>query len=135
MTARTAKRWIWPAGVAAVLAASAGHASTAGEGPAPLVDRSGALADLPPPSDDMARVVLRCTVRADRSVDHCTIASEFPRGHGLGDAALRMSDMIRVGAETFSPDMVGARVDIPINFERDPDANDMPSGVAAMPSP
>jgi hypothetical protein len=116
---------------AASALAGAGQAATGGDGSGPLVD---GLPDQPATAVK-AHVVLRCTVKADRSVDDCVVASESPSGQGLGEAALRISGQIRVSPETFGPDFVGEKVEIPINFERDPDPGDMPADVAAMPSP
>jgi len=74
-----------------------------------------------------ARVVLRCKVKADATVEQCVVASETPAGHGLGDAAVRLSSNIRIQADTFKPSMVGSEVEIPIRFEPDdPSVADMP---------
>ena len=43
-----------------------------------------------------------------------------------------MVQQFKIKAETFKPEMVGATVSIPINFAPDPEADDMPSGVAAV---
>lgn len=118
--------------------AGAGHATPGDDGRAPLIGQPDGPAATPQADqsaaeDGKARVVLRCIVNADRSVGHCVVASESPPGRGLGDAALRMSAQIRIQPETFEPGMVGSAVDIPMNFEREPDSGDMPGGVAASP--
>jgi hypothetical protein len=81
--------------------------------------------DSPPGS---GRVILTCQVLADRSVGGCQVAHEAPAGHGLGEAALRMTRDIKIPRDTFKPEMVGAEVDIPLSFSLDADAGDMPTG-------
>jgi hypothetical protein len=128
------------AGAAGLLLAGTSYASTdhLGGGPlvgAPVAPAAPAAAPTPDaPSDQGAvHVVLRCVVMTDATVDHCQVASETPPGHGLGEAALRMSRQIRINRESFTRDMVGQAVDIPLSFAPDAADDDMPSGVAAMP--
>ncbi|HEY5409971.1 MAG TPA: energy transducer TonB [Caulobacteraceae bacterium] len=134
MTGRLATKGFWLAGLAGLLLAGAGHATPANSGSAPLVDKD-PLASLQAPGAATGHVVLRCQVTADRSVDHCLVANETPPGHGLGEAALRMVQQFRIKPETFRPEMVGQMVNIPLSFEPDADADDMPDGVAATPAP
>jgi hypothetical protein len=131
----TGPRLIWLSGLAGMLMAGIGHA-TPSDGSGPLVSGTSPPEESDMPSDVIkAHVVLRCTINADRSVDHCIVVSETPSGQGLGDAALRLAPQIRVNPDTFASDLVGSKVDVPLSFERDPSPDDMPSGVAAMPSP
>jgi hypothetical protein len=122
---------------AVVLAASApALANPVDRGPGPLVPKGPAAAPAEPelPVDGKtARVVLRCIVMVDATVDKCTVAHETPMGHGLGDAALRMSRQIKISPENFSRDIVGEQVDIPLNFSRDEEVADMPPGSAPTP--
>jgi hypothetical protein len=123
-------RWIWVTGALSLLTAGLGHASTPGVGQAPMAGK--AVRAAPHPADEAppgsGRVVLTCQVLADRSVGGCQVAHEAPAGHGLGDAALRMTRDIKIPRETFKPEMVGAEVDIPLRFSLDADAGDMPMG-------
>lgn len=131
---RPTKRWMWLAGVAGLLLAGAAHATPGDDRSGPLVDQGAGLTAPPAsPEGPTAHVVLQCIVNSDRSVDHCAVVSEAPAGHGLGEAALRMAAQIRVSPDSFGPDMVGKRVEIPVDLELDSDPDDMPSGVAAMP--
>jgi len=129
MNKRTARRWSWLAGAAVLMAAAAGHASTTSQSAGPL--------DQGPDNQGeglSVKVVLHCRVKADATVDQCTVASENPTGHNLGEAAVRMSSQIRIDQATFSPEMVGQMIDIPIRFAPDaPPDGDMPSGVAQTP--
>ena len=135
MTGLAVKRLSWLTGLAGLLLAGVAHATPGAAGPGPLINGQTA----PPEASDMppggatAHVVLRCIVNADRSVDHCVVVSETPSGQGLGDAALRLSGQIRVDPQTFAPDMIGEKVEVPLNFSRDPSPDDMPDGVAEMP--
>jgi hypothetical protein len=128
-------RLISLSGLAGLLFAGVAHATPGAGTPGPLVNTPPPDASDAPSSGDKAHVVLRCTVNADRSVDHCTVVSETPSGQGLGEAALRLAPDIRVNPETFESGMVGSRVDVPLSFSREPIPDDMPDGVAAMPSP
>jgi hypothetical protein len=118
------------AGAAALLAAAPGLANPVDSGPGPLVPKAPQSA--PPsqpelPADSTtARVVLRCIVMVDATVDKCQVARETPTGHGLGDAALRMAHQIKISPENFSKDIVGEVVDIPLSFTRDEEVADMP---------
>ncbi len=120
-------RWIWLAGALGLMAAGAAHASTSGAGQGPVAAK--AVAD-PPATETLppgsGRVVLTCLVLADRSVGRCQVAREAPAGHGLGEAALRMSREIRIPADSFTADMIGEPVDIPLSFSLEADASDMP---------
>jgi TonB family protein len=130
-----AKRWFWLAGVASLLLAGVSHATPAGAPAGPLVSGKDEPASIAQdPGAAPGQVVVRCQVTADRTVDHCRVTNETPAGHGLGEAALRMVQQFKIKAETFKPEMVGATVSIPINFAPDPEADDMPSGVAASPA-
>ena len=116
-------------GVLGVSLAGPGLASTDGVGAGPMARKDApaphAQEAAPPPGS--GRVVLRCQVLSDRSVGECQVAHEAPAGHGLGEAALRLTRDIRIPSETFKPDMVGAMVDIPLRFAIDADAGDMPT--------
>jgi hypothetical protein len=124
-------RWAGLAGALGLAFAGAGHASTpAAAQQAPLAGKAAPQADaneapLPPGE---AHVVLRCQVLSDRTVGECEVAHEAPAGHGLGEAALRMTRDIRIQPEAFKPDMVGAVVDIPLSFALDAESGDMPTG-------
>lgn len=114
-----------------VLLAGGAEASTA-DPQAPLAPVKPPSSSAPPepdlPDDGAhARVVLRCIVMVDATVDKCEVAHETPAGHGLGEAALRMSREIKLSPDTFRRDMVGQEVDIPLNFARDEQAGDMPT--------
>jgi hypothetical protein len=127
-----ATAWLWLTGAAALFAAGAGYASTPGQGSGPLAP---GLDDPSTHSDPASvKVVLHCRVKADATVDQCTVVSETPPGHNLGAAAVRMSSQIKIDAETFSPDMVGQMIDVPLSFApATPPDGDMPNGVAAKP--
>lgn len=137
MISFSTKRWTLLAGAAGLLAAGAAWASTDQPASAPLAPapRSSPAAPPPeaPPADGRVKVVLRCVVMTDATVDHCHVASETPPGHGLGEAALKMVSQIRIDRDTFTRDMVGQAVDIPLSFAPDQPNGDMPDGVAAMP--
>jgi hypothetical protein len=124
------KRSIGLAGALGLLAAGAGHASTSGAGQGPAAANAARTA--PPPAEQLppgsGKVVLTCQVLSDRTVGQCQVADEAPLGHGLGEAALRMTREIRIPRDTFKPEMVGAEVDIPLSFSLDADAGDMPTG-------
>ncbi len=126
-------RWIWLAGALGLLGAAAGHASTSGAGRGPTVAKGDAAA--PPPAEQLppgsGRVVLTCQVLSDRSVGGCQVVREAPAGHGLGEAALHMTRDMKIQPGTFKPDMVGAMVDIPLNFALDAEAGDMPTDAAS----
>lgn len=122
------------AAAAGGLLAAAGPAGASGSAAGPLVDQQGGLDSLPPPPPAAAgRVILQCTVNADRSVGRCLVVKEWPKGHGLGDAALRLYQQIRLDPDTFAPEMVGQKVQVPIDFARDQDAGDMPPAAEASP--
>ena len=125
------------AGLGVLLAAGLASANPVGVGPGPLVPKPGVPAQRPPeqelPDDSAhARVVLRCIVMVDATVDKCLVAHETPPGHGLGEAALRMSHQIKISPENFSHDIVGQEVDIPLSFARDEEPVDMPVGGDAV---
>lgn len=126
-------QWIWLAGALAVLGAGAGHASTSGAGRGPTPGKGDPAA--PPPTEQLppgsGRVVLTCQVLSDRSVGDCKVAHEAPAGHGLGEAALRMTRDIKIQPEVFRREMVGAVVDIPLSFALDAEAGDMPTDAAS----
>ncbi len=131
---RQMTRWAGLAGSLGLAFAGAGHAST------PAAIQQGPLAAKAAPAPDandaplppgVAHVVLRCQVLSDRTVGGCQVAHESPAGHGLGEAALRMTRDIRIQSEAFKPDMVGAVVDIPLSFALDAGAGDMPTGAPA----
>ena len=133
MTSIPTKRLVWLAGVAALGAAGAALANPVGVGPGPLVPKQAAPVPKPPeqelPDDSAhARVILRCIVMVDATVDKCLVAHETPQGHGLGEMALRMSHEIKISPENFSHDIVGQEVDIPLSFARDEEPVDMPVG-------
>jgi len=116
---------------AASLAFAAPALASTADVPGPLAPGKPAQPSAPPepgfPDDGAhARVVLRCIVMVDARVDKCMVAHETPAGHGLGDAALRMSRQIKISPENFSHDIVGQEVDIPLSFARDEEAGDMP---------
>lgn len=46
------------------------------------------------------RVVLMCTIQADRTVD-CTVLNETPAGFGFGDTAMRLKGAMRVTEAAF----------------------------------
>jgi hypothetical protein len=122
------KRSFWLAGALGLLAAGASQASTSGAGQGPTSPSASAT---PPATETVppgaGRVVLSCLVLADRSVGRCQVAREAPAGHGLGEAALRMSREIRIPTESFTADMVGETVEIPLSFAlEEADASDMP---------
>ena len=123
------RRWAWLAGAAGLLLAGPCLASTDGVGTGPMAHKDAPAphaADGPPPPGS-GRVVLRCQVLADRTVGACQVAYEAPAGHGLGEAAQRMTRDIRIPSQSFRSDMVGAMVDIPLSFAIDADAGDMPT--------
>ena len=120
------------AAAAALLAAGAGMAKPVDRGPGPLAPTPAAPQAMPaeadPPSDGSeARVVLRCIVMVDATVDKCVVAHESPPGHGLGEAALRMTRQIKISPENFDHALVGQEVDIPLKFSRDEEVADMPT--------
>ncbi len=124
------KSWPWLA-AAALLAATPALASTpSATQPSPLAGKQAPAPDAnePPLPPGKARVVLRCQVLSDRTVGACEVAYEVPAGHNLGEAALGMARGIRIPANSFKPEMVGAVVDIPLSFSLDADAGDMPTG-------
>lgn len=131
------------AGVGALLMAGPALANPVGVGPGPLVPKQVAPAPQPsepetPDDSAHARVILRCIVMVDATVDKCIVANETPKGHGLGDAALRMAHQIKISPENFRREIVGEEVDIPLSFARDEEAVDMPvdgDGVAARTPP
>ncbi len=144
MNRPSAKNWSWLVGLAVLLAAGPGLANPVGVGPGPLVPKPGSQAPKPPepdlpPDSDQARVVLRCIVMVDATVDKCVVERETPVGHGLGDAALRMAHQIKISPDNFSHEIVGEEVDIPLSFARDEEQADMPTGgdgvAAPMPMP
>lgn len=57
--------------------------------------------------------VLECTVKKDRSLVNCTVASETPEGFGFGDAALKLSTLFRMKSKA----KPGSRLTIPIQFQ------------------
>ncbi len=127
------RAWIGLAGAVGLLASSAALANPVGVGPGPLVPKPGSQAPNPsepdlPADSAHARVVLRCIVMVDATVDKCQVERETPTGHGLGDAALRMAHQIKISPENFSRDIVGEEVDIPLSFARDEEMVDMPTG-------
>jgi TonB family protein len=64
------------------------------------------------------RVRLECVVTNRGLMDNCTVSDEAPLGHGLGGAALAMSQIFVMRPMTFDGLPVsGAKVVIPINFE------------------
>jgi protein TonB len=134
MTRLSTQRWAWLAGLA-VLAAGAALANPVDKGPGPLVPKGPAAAPAEPdlPADgSKARVVLRCIVMVDARVDKCVVERESPPGHGLGEAALRMTSQIKISPENFSRDIVGEQVDIPLSFSREEEVADMPGGPTPM---
>lgn len=56
--------------------------------------------------------VLKCTVRKDRTLANCAVASETPDGFGFGDAALQLSKLFRMKSAA----KPGSRITIPIQF-------------------
>ena len=120
---------VWTTLVGALLLASGAQATTA-NAPPPAKPGS-SLAPLAPAAAE-GRVVLRCKVTPERALDECTVASEAPAGHGLGDAALRMAKDVKIQSEVFKPEMVGRTIDIPMRFAQDAPAEDE-EPVAKMP--
>lgn len=113
------------AGALGLALAGSAHANTVGGQPSG--PEAGGSTYFPPTTDGpmTARVVLRCRVKADATVERCVVVSEAPPGHGLGEVAVRMSAEIKIHADTFKPSMVGSEVEIPIRFTpENPPADD-----------
>jgi len=123
--------WAVLAGATVLVMTDAALASTAQPNGEPMV-----VAPDPAGVDVEGRVVIRCRVGPERTLDECVVASETPAGHGLGQAALRMAREVKINAGTFKPDMVGQTLEIPIRFvQEDPNGGDMPPTAAAAPPP
>ena len=66
---------------------------------------------------DPGRVTLQCLIKSDGGLEKCEVASEFPTGQGLGDAALKMaSDLKLMGADDGAV-MAGKSVNIPFQIK------------------
>ena len=64
------------------------------------------------------RAMIKCAVKANGTVDSCTVLSEDPASLGFGDAALRMSKLFKMKPKTTDGQSVdGAEVSIPIAFK------------------
>ena len=113
-------RHLLPA-AAALMAAGAAQASTPPPTPPPPAGLS-AIPQAAPPAE--GRVVLRCKVTAERTLESCAVASETPAGHGLGQAALDMARQVKINDGTFKPEMVGRTLEIPMRFAQDSPAED-----------
>jgi protein TonB len=64
------------------------------------------------------RAVLDCGVDGEGWLEACVVASESPANEGFGEAAMKMAPGFRKPLES------GARVIIPIDFGRRPEAED-----------
>jgi protein TonB len=56
--------------------------------------------------------VLKCTVKKDRFLANCAVASETPEGFGFGDSALKLSKLFKMKSAA----KPGSRITIPIQF-------------------
>jgi TonB family protein len=56
-----------------------------------------AVASTPPPTPNLVegRVMLKCTLHADGSVDPCEVERESPEGMGFGERALELAKRAR----------------------------------------
>ena len=61
------------------------------------------------------KVVLDCAITSERKLEECTVVSETPVDYGFGDAALRMSKILRMDPN--GPLVIKGRATIPISFK------------------
>ena len=97
-------------------------------GTGPMILRPATSAEIqsvaPPPVRGVRRMagraVVNCVIRIDQRLDDCRIVSEDPRGHGLGDQALRAMVFFRYRPPTTASGrpVAGQRVTTFVNIGR-----------------
>jgi protein TonB len=74
----------------------------------------------PPRAMDLGKegkVMIKCVVKANGTLDNCTVTSEEPEGLGFGAASIRMSKLFKMKPKTSDGASVdGAEVSIPISW-------------------
>lgn len=69
--------------------------------------------------------VINCKVAEDRSLTDCRLLEESPPGAGFGEAALRMSHLMRLSPDSTADE--SGRVTLPILFRPPPDREAAPA--------
>jgi TonB family protein len=66
------------------------------------------------------KVMVRCNVRVDQTLETCRVLSETPKDEGFGAAALGVATTFRIHPKTVDGVPVGgAEVDVPVSFKVD----------------
>jgi len=75
----------------------------------------------PPRAMDLGkegRVTIKCSVKANGTLENCSITNEDPTGYNFGDASLRMAKLFKMKPQTRDGQAVeGAEVIIPIQWK------------------
>ena len=77
------------------------------------------------PADEITaagRVKMKCFIAAQGRVRDCVVLEEVPKGAGLGDAALKMSEQFRINRKMIGGRRVeGGTIIIPVVFQAPPE--------------